>query len=101
MAYLETDHFPSQYLIDMNDSRVPALLARLASSPNRMLALDDTEVQEGYHDGRAGDPWPGTNRSDSYAHGWWTGSRDGGHRDAHTIDQDIVKAWRESGSDGI
>jgi hypothetical protein len=42
-------------------------------------ALDDAELREGYNDGRAGAPKPGPNRSQSYHHGWWTGSSDAGH----------------------
>ena len=46
---------------------------------DEMLALDDAEVIEGYHDGRAGDNEPGDNRSKSYWHGWRNGRVDGGH----------------------
>lgn len=41
--------------------------------------LDDTEIVEGYHDGRAGEPEPGDNRSKAYWHGWRNGRVDGGH----------------------
>jgi hypothetical protein len=42
--------------------------------------LDEAEMIEGYHDGRAGSPEPGNNRSFSYWHGWRNGAVDGGHR---------------------
>lgn len=42
--------------------------------------LDEAEVIEGYHDGRAGAPEPGNNRSLAYWHGWRNGAVDGGHR---------------------
>jgi len=42
--------------------------------------LDDAEIIEGYHDGRANEPEPGNNRSRSYWHGWRNGMADGGHR---------------------
>lgn len=43
-------------------------------------ALDDADVADGYHDGRAGEPEPGDNRSYSYWHGWWCGAVDGKHQ---------------------
>lgn len=43
--------------------------------------LDSGEVEEGYWDGRAGEPEPGNNRSRSYWHGWKNGAGDGGHRE--------------------
>lgn len=39
----------------------------------------DEDVREGYHDGLAGDPEPGGNRSRAYWHGWRNGRVDGGH----------------------
>ncbi len=38
--------------------------------------LDDAEIQEGYRDGRSGEPEPGDNRSKSYWHGWRNGMMD-------------------------
>lgn len=40
--------------------------------------LDDAEIIEGYHDGFAGEPEPGGNRSRAYWHGWRNGARDKG-----------------------
>jgi hypothetical protein len=42
--------------------------------------LDTDELIAGYHDGRAGEPEPGDNRSLSFWHGWRNGAVDGGHR---------------------
>lgn len=39
-------------------------------------SLCDDEVNEGYRDGRAGEPEPGNNRSRSYWHGWRNGNGD-------------------------
>ena len=70
-----------------------AVHARLAKTPDALAALDETECIEGYWDGRRNDPAPGPNRSDSYAHGWWQGMRDGSHRKYDPIDEVIVKAF--------
>ena len=43
--------------------------------------LDETEILEGYWDGRKNEPEPGNNRSRSYWHGWRNGMLDGGFRD--------------------
>lgn len=66
---------------------------RLATTTETLAALDDAELREGYNDGRANDPEPGPNRSQSYVHGWWQGMRDGGHREADPIDDVIVRAY--------
>ena len=58
-----------------------------------LAALDDADCIEGYKDGRNNDPMPGANRSDAYAHGWWTGMCDGHHREPHPIDRVIVRAF--------
>ena len=59
-------------------------------------ALDDADILEGYHDGRAGDPEPGDNRSKGYWHGWRNGRCDGGYEqpDAQMIEliRDIRRA---------
>lgn len=44
-----------------------------------LARLDDTEVEEGYRAGAAGEVC-GDNRSRSYWHGWRVGSLDRGHR---------------------
>ena len=59
-------------------------------------AFDSTEVADGYHDGKDNEPRPGANRSAAYRHGWWIGQRDGGHRDAHPADIELVKNMREA-----
>lgn len=76
----------------VSDARVYALLNRLATAPQEIDDLDDSELQEGYRDGRENAPTPGSNRTDSYVHGWWTGMRDGGHRAPHPIDHEIIHA---------
>jgi chitinase len=43
-------------------------------------SLDMQEMIEGYHDGRAGWPEPGDNRTYAYWHGWRNGAVDAGHR---------------------
>lgn len=48
-------------------------------------ALDTDEVVAGYHDGRAGEPEPGDNRSLAYWHGWRNGAADSNRR---AIDQE-------------
>lgn len=48
---------------------------------SELADLDGAELLEGYHDGRAGEPEPGDNRSLSYWHGWRNGAVDGGHRE--------------------
>jgi hypothetical protein len=68
---------------DMADSDKPDF-----ENPNRepvisvmdLARLDDTEVEEGYRDGRAGEAG-GNNRCRSYWHGWRTGSLNGKHRE--------------------
>lgn len=76
----------------ITDARIYAILNRLATTPQEIDDLDDADVLEGYQDGRSSAPVPGSNRSDSYVHGWWTGMRDGGHRAAHPVDSEIVHA---------
>ena len=46
-----------------------------------LATLDETEIIEGYFDGRHDEPEPGDNRSRSYWHGWRNGAVDGGHRE--------------------
>jgi hypothetical protein len=70
------------------------LLTRLKTTTAELKALDDAELLDGYTDGRNNDPMPGPNRSDSYVHGWWNGMRDGGHRNPHSIDGQIVAAGK-------
>lgn len=57
--------------------------------------LDDAEIVEGYHDGRAGEPEPGGNRSRSYRHGWRVGRVDGGHAqpdaDGMVLVEDVLR----------
>lgn len=57
--------------------------------------LDDAETVEGYHDGRAGEPEPGGNRSRSYWHGWRVGRVDGGHArpdaDGMALVEDVLR----------
>lgn len=74
----------------------PEILARLATTAEKMRALDQAEVLEGYFDGRKNEPPPGANRSDSYAHGWFCGMHDGHHREWHPIGFKIVAAWKEA-----
>jgi hypothetical protein len=45
-----------------------------------LARLDDTEVEEGYRDGTAGETC-GDNRSRSFWHGWRVGALDGGRRE--------------------
>jgi hypothetical protein len=60
-------------------------------------SLDNTDVLEGYHDGRAGDPEPGDNRSFSYWHGWRNGRIDGGHDKPDAASAALAKDVIESG----
>ncbi len=57
--------------------------------------LDDAEIVGGYHDGRAGEPKPGGNRSRAYWHGWRVGRVDGGHAqpdaDAMALVRDVLR----------
>lgn len=48
-----------------------AQLAELCHDPDH-----DADCQEGYRDGRAGEPPPGPTRSPSYRHGWHNGDCD-------------------------
>jgi hypothetical protein len=41
-----------------------------------VATLDESDLREGYLDGRAGDPEPGDNRSKAYWHGWRNGRSD-------------------------
>lgn len=53
------------------------MIARIPIRTAAALALlDETEIVEGYHDGLAGEPEPGDNRSQSYWHGWRNGMAD-------------------------
>ena len=69
------------------------VISRLATTPGDINDIDDVECLEGYNDGRNNDPAPGQNSTNSYVQGWWAGMYDGGHRNYHPIDTDIVKAW--------
>ena len=75
------------------------ILDRLAVTPALMRSIDNAECIEGYWDGRRNDPEAGANRSASYVQGWWAGMRDGGHREYHPVDEQIVAArkaaWKE------
>ena len=51
--------------------------------------LNDAELIEGYHDGRANEGEPGDNRSFSYWHGWRNGMVDGGHRRGDSAQQQL------------
>mgnify|MGYP000943655090 CR=1 FL=1 len=59
--------------------------------------LDDAEVLEGYHDGRAGEPEPGDNRSLSYWHGWRNGLIDGRHAEPDNASMALAKDVVDSG----
>lgn len=52
--------------------------------------LDTDEIIEGYHDGRAGEPEPGNNRSRSYWHGWRNGASDGRHREIDAAQRQLA-----------
>ncbi len=58
----------------------------------RLAELDEAEIVEGYHDGIAGDPSPGGNRSDSYWHGWRNGMVDGGHAEKDVAQELLAHA---------
>lgn len=60
-------------------------------------ALDDAEVVEGYHDGRANEPEPGDNRSFAYWHGWRNGMIDGGHMKGDAASAALAHDVIESG----
>ena len=64
-------------------------------------ALDEADLLEGYHDGRAGDPEPGDNRSLAYWHGWRNGASDRGLRpidaEQRAIAKEMVASWRSHG----
>ena len=56
-------------------------MASLSDTTMKALTLElgpaiDAEMQEGYRDGRDGEPEPGGNRSDWYRHGWLNGRDD-------------------------
>ncbi len=55
-----------------------------------LLALDTSEVLEGYCDGFKGEPEPGNNRSLSYWHGWRNGAVDGGHREPDAAQAELA-----------
>lgn len=63
---------------------------------DELYALDEAEMQEGYWDGRAGEPEPGDNRSKAYWHGWRVGMMDAGRL---PIDADHRKLVAEFASD--
>lgn len=48
------------------------------TEPDDVFTLDDSEMVEGYNDGRENAPC-GDNRSTAYWHGWRNGMVDGGH----------------------
>ncbi len=55
--------------------------------------LDDDELLEGYHDGRANEPQPSGNRSKSYWHGWRNGMVDGGHMEGDAAQRELARAY--------
>lgn len=60
-------------------------------------ALDGTEVQEGYFDGRddAPEPRAGGNRSRSYWHGWHVGMCDAGRLEPSAGHRKLIAMWLE------
>lgn len=58
---------------------------------NQLDGLDDTEVVEGYFDGRNDEPEPGNNRSFSYWHGWRKGRVDGHHAETDQAQVELAK----------
>lgn len=58
--------------------------------------LDEAELLEGYHDGRAGLPEPGNNRSFSFWHGWRNGAVDGGHRKGDAAQAELAADYLAS-----
>ena len=60
-------------------------------------ALDEAEIIEGYHDGRAGEPEPGDNRSLAYWHGWRNGMVDSGRAKPDAAQMKLVAAYVERG----
>lgn len=67
--------------------RIPIRDAKL------LATLDDAEVIDGYHDGRAGEPEPGDNRSFSYWHGWRNGASDAGHREIDGAQRELAASY--------
>lgn len=55
--------------------------------------LDDAEIQEGYRDGRSGEPEPGGNRSKSYWHGWRNGMMDSYRMPPDAASQKLVHEY--------
>lgn len=51
---------------------------RPVSTKADLDTLDEAEIIQGYRDGLADDPEPGSNRSRSYWHGWRNGMADKG-----------------------
>jgi hypothetical protein len=61
-----------------------------------LATLDEAQILEGYHDGRAGDPEPGNNRSRSYWHGWRNGRCDGHHAEPDAAMFDLIADLRKT-----
>jgi chitinase len=55
--------------------------------------LNTEDVIAGYHDGRAGEPEPGDNRSFSYWHGWRNGAADAGHRQIDSAQRELARDY--------
>jgi len=68
----------------------------LITTAAALAILDKDEIVEGYRDGFRGDPEPGDNRSDSYAHGWNNGHND--RTGVSTATQtDLIRDMRRNG----
>jgi hypothetical protein len=50
-----------------------------------LFSLDETEILDGYWDGRDGEPEPKGNRSRAYWHGWRNGMVDSKRRSMNLI----------------
>ena len=71
----------------------PEILVRVATTHAEFDAMDTDEADAGYLSGRKGDAMPGSDVTDSFAHGWWIGMRDGGFRGPHPLDALTQRAW--------
>jgi hypothetical protein len=58
---------------------------------SELQELEDSEILEGYVDGRSNEPMPGDNRSKAYWHGWRNGQVDGGHAKIDNAQMELVK----------
>lgn len=66
----------------------------------QLAALEHDEMLAGYHDGLAGVPEPGGNRSDAYWHGWRNGRVDGGHDPKDAAQAALAKEWVRAQGEG-